>query len=114
MLNSLVLNNLFHILFVVPLVTYFAYWKQDVSGSALMLLASVAIMIMLYHGYRYVKVTNHWINLMHVVFGAYFLVIAGLTSLSMTPKWMYLGLYVLAFSALLANGRKLYMRTMKL
>jgi len=69
MVNSLILRNLFHLVFVVPFFIYIGYYKNATQSSVFTLLIFTALFVILYHAYRYYQ-TSWWINLMHVFLGA--------------------------------------------
>lgn len=64
----MILINAFHLLFIAPLFSYVGYMSQKpvVQDTAYNIIASLALVVLGYHGYKY-WITGWWINLLHIL-----------------------------------------------
>jgi len=65
--------NLFHLLFVAPLLLYIGQQKSDAPAQVYSILLALSLVVLLYHSWRLSTLGMNPINLFHVAFVAPFL-----------------------------------------
>ena len=96
--------SIFHIAIISPALLYVAIMRGQLSPWIFSLLSGVAIIIMVYHGYKsFIKwkaqSPSLWVNLLHIFLVAPLLLFIGSKGYD-TPRWAFELLAMLGFASL--------------
>ena len=96
--------SILHIAVIAPALLYVAIMRGQLSPWIFSLLSGVAIIILVYHGYKaFIKwkaqSPSLWVNLLHILLVAPLLLYIGSNGYD-TPRWAFELLAMLGFSAL--------------
>ena len=96
--------SILHIAVIAPALLYVAIMRGQLSPWIFSLLSGVAIIMLLYHGYKaFIKwkaqSPSLWVNLLHILLVAPLLLYIGSNGYD-TPRWAFELLAMLGFSAL--------------
>lgn len=96
--------SIFHIAIIAPALLYVAIMRGQLSPWIFSLLSGVAIIIMVYHGYKsFIKwkaqSPSLWVNLLHIFLVAPLLLFIGSKGYD-TPRWAFELLAMLGFASL--------------
>jgi hypothetical protein len=100
-------KNLFHVLFVSPLLLYVGFQRENTPDSVFTLLGILGVVVILYHSYRaFTKIKDGksaWINWIHILLVAPLFLILGYLKKDANRRYFEM-LLLLAFASLGYHG----------